>query len=63
MTSSSVNTIPVAGACRTGRANYRGGASPEGLPIGVQLVAPHRDEATLLGAATALEQAGDLAVV
>lgn len=32
--------------------------SREGLPIGVQLVAPHRDEATLLGAATALEQAG-----
>ena len=33
------------------------GWSPEGLPIGVQLVARHFDEATLLQAALALEQA------
>ena len=37
----------------------RGGTSPEGLPIGVQMVGRHFDEATVVHAANVLADAGD----
>ena len=51
-------TVPVSLAGLPG-ISVPGGFSPEGLPLGLQLIAPHFQEAALLQAARAFESATD----